>query len=855
MSEETPIPPSDQKQQQWLSIKEYSKKYDVSPFILYFRRKKGQLIMKTPGIPRVDGTPKRDSLFVLDASLEQHLALLNPSANPDDRNWITAKEYEQKYNVALRVITHLRIKGRMIAKGAGTYASGRSGARVEFLYLDIPLEEHPTLPQDIHGHAEPKKKGFPLKSLEKQRKKVLKEKYLQDFLRNAPDDRMVFSSVELQKLLNIPPSTISRDWLRWGLIPRPVPEEFKHLSGTSVRGAFVYTRRDLVRFFNGEWGPAEKGTPDDILLGATSKDPLLEGQYYKYDPAKVYPLSATGFYHWLRAVDIQIESKRLKKWVTYKPWAIQREAVNEALRVDENGNFDHRLVVFSAPRGEGKTLLACMVTLFFFFNGYSEVITLAGNSRDQSKFTHYDLCKSIIQHTPALFKTPGLKIQEKNIALNAGPKEVFNYMQPIPTSVGLLPNTTRAVFTELHNLQDTKFFYDLWTSLRNVPNAMVIVDTTVARPGHLVHKLWQTYQKGTDPLIYFHHYSDKHYNPEMTEEALNHFRETLPDILFNMYFRNRWEDAAGSLFPIDKIRQMRILEVDGKLAPCPESNLAIKTLMELEHQRTILSRGGADLLALNKEITAIENRIVMVDELYKIPASKEDLVRIGKKYGCDRFIIGVGLDRALRLSKHTGRTALSCVARMPLSAEESRYFILDIFVPTESTLPVLADKFMEWMVKYGWIDKVVVETYSSEDFYDWVADKALASEFVSPSYAKQKPVFFSMDSIVEAGHLKCPKVPYYTDDQGTLFRGFTNREDLFCTEMQKFGFVPGLTDNKGTFGSPDKGNKSGTQDDTIYSVGWAIYATHGEGLIASGGRAGNGVIKALVNKDVVGDYR
>jgi len=500
------------------------------------------------------------------------------------------------------------------------------------------------------------------------------------------------------------------------------------------------------------------------------------------------------------------------------------------------------------------TLLVCVLTLFFFFNGYSETITLAGNTRDQSKFTHYDLCKGIVQHTPKLRKTPGLEIKEKHIALKTGPKEMFSYMQAVPTSVGLLPGTTRAVFTELHNLQDTKFFYDLWTSLRNVPNAMVLVDTTVARPGHLVHNLWQTYTKGEDPKIFFHHYADKHYNPEMTIEELNHFRQNMPEVLFSMYFRNRWEDAAGSLFPTEKVREMSVCGLDGAPGvPTPELTNAVKQIRELEITRNSYVKGKVDLLAVNREIAAIEQRLYPVVRLYKMPATREALEKIGKVYGCN-FVIGVGLDRAQRHSKHYGRTVMSCVARGALSAETSLYFVLDIFIPTESTLPVLAEKFLEWSREYGWIDKVAVETYSSQDFYDWVSDKALAAEFCTPSFQKQKPVFFTMSNIVDNGYLKCPPVPYYTDEDGKLYRGFTNKEDVFMEELDMFNYIPGVTEKTGTFGSPEKNKKSGVQDDTVYSVAWAIYATHGEDLVPAHRGGGSGIIAAIVNSDVVGDY-
>ena len=596
-----------------------------------------------------------------------------------------------------------------------------------------------------------------------------------------------------------------------------------------------------------------KGTPDDIIIGAATGTQALDGQYFNYSQTTPYPQDGHGFLAWIEDVELMVENKRLRQWVRFRPWDVQRQAVIEALITKNNGDFKHKIVVFCWPRGEGKTLIVCAITLFFFFNGYSEVITLAGNSRDQSKFTHYDLCKGMIQHTDRLNNIPGLDIKEKHIALKSGPKEIFSYMQAIPTSVGLLPGTTRAVFTELHNLQDTKFFYDLWTSLRNVPNALVLVDTTVARKGHLVHNLWQTYRKGEDPKIYFNHYDDVHHNPEMTQEELNHFKKTLPSSIFSMYFRNRWEDAAGNFFSTNRIKEIEVCGVDGKTGLLPEVPVTVKRLVDLEGKRAAYDKGKIDLSAVNKEISAIEKRLVLVDHFYQLPATPEDLDKLAKMFGIS-FILGVGLDRAQRLSNNPGRTVMTCVARGLLSEEESIYFVLDIFIPEESTLPVLTSKFLEWSAGYGWIDKVVVEQFAGDDFYDWVSDKALAAEFVSPNFNRQRAIFFHLNNVVENGYLKSPRVPYYADDEGRLYRGFTNKDDVFREELGAFIFEG--TEKKGWFGSPEKKMKGGIQDDIVYSLGWAIYATHGEGLTPVPDRlGGNASIEAIVNNDVVGDYK
>jgi len=48
-------------------------------------------------------------------------------------------------------------------------------------------------------------------------------------------------------------------------------------------------------------------------------------------------------------------------------WDEQKSICLEALRM-ENGRFIHRLIVLCWPRGDGKSLLACLIQLWKFFN-------------------------------------------------------------------------------------------------------------------------------------------------------------------------------------------------------------------------------------------------------------------------------------------------------------------------------------------------------------------------------------------------------------------------------------------------------------------------------------------------------
>lgn len=759
-----------------------------------------------------------------------------------EEGWLTLKQYAKKYGLTRSKVFSLYTRDKLTYKKL-------SDGYTTILVLDVPLTMHNTNYEDrraksVITHFNGKDVSPKIIA---RRKKELKETYLPIFIEKAPPDRMAFSGEELIKLFDIYPPTLYRDWHGWGLKSRPIPEEYRKLNkDVHLVAKRLYFRTDIFRFFNGDWGGTET-SPDDIILGVTEGTSALEGEYYNFKKATIYPPDGDGILKWMDDVGIMREDKRVNGWSRYIPWEKQREFIRNAFVLKENGDYKHNLIICSWPRGEGKTLAVAMLTLFRFFNRYGETINLSGNSKDQATFAHYDLCKKIILNTPKLKNTPGLVIKEKYIALMAGPKEPVSQIKAIPSSVGLLPGTTCAVFTELHNLEDRQFFVDLWTSIRGIPNAMVLVDTTVAEPGHIVYELWESYCKGEDSLLYFHHYADEHHNPEVTQEQLDSFKRHMLEHEYNRYFRNRWEDATGGLFTPNKIKEMGFMSIDGLRGPIPALAKACRGIIELEAKRNAHDKVNISIASIQEEIKSIERRMTLVDEAYKIPAMPEDIDKLSKIFGAG-FIIGVGLDRSQMLGIGADRTVLTCVGRAIITSEISYYFILDMYMPTESTLPVLTNKLLEWTALYGWIDKIVIESYLGLDLHNWCLEKGFESELIPPSYKNQKPVFTEFYQLVEQGYLKCPKVPYYTDDDGNVYRGFTNKEDLFREEMKTF-----IAKSK-YFGSPEKALKGGVKDDAVYSTAWAIYATQGETVPMGSRGASIGVGDAIINKDVVGEY-
>jgi len=61
-------------------------------------------------------------------------------------------------------------------------------------------------------------------------------------------------------------------------------------------------------------------------------------------------------------------------------WLAQQRIARECLRM-KNGKFVYRLVAFCWMRGEGKSLLVCLIQLWKFFNFDRQKIMLGANSR------------------------------------------------------------------------------------------------------------------------------------------------------------------------------------------------------------------------------------------------------------------------------------------------------------------------------------------------------------------------------------------------------------------------------------------------------------------------------------------
>ena len=331
----------------------------------------------------------------------------------------------------------------------------------------------------------------------------------------------------------------------------------------------------------------------------------------------------------------------------------QKDTFRECLvmKKNEKGNnqFKHRIVSFCRPRGDFKTYDVMLIFLWRFFCFFSETIVLGSNSKEQVRFIHFDLARDTILNSPKLLdiiehenvKEKGIYLVEKGMS-RVGKNKIINQIIPISAFTGLLSNITCAAFSEIRDMKDEKFYTQLSGSIRTVFNAMILIDSTVSSKEHIFARLYK--QSFNDPIIFFQYYADKHYNPNMTEAELDHYKKLFTPYEYNMYFRNRWEDAEPALFSPVAVKEMGIMGMNGQYLNHAETQTAIKKIILLEELVDREIQQKRDISEILKEIEKIEQSFIPIDTVYKIPATFDDLNKLKDIVKSD-FIITIGLDR------------------------------------------------------------------------------------------------------------------------------------------------------------------------------------------------------------------
>jgi hypothetical protein len=523
-----------------------------------------------------------------------------------------------------------------------------------------------------------------------------------------------------------------------------------------------------------------------------------------------------------------------RSWVDI--WTEQKRVAEEAL-IMVDGRFIHRLLVFCWMRGEGKSLFACLIQLWKFFCFPRQQIMLGANSRDQVKFVHFDIMRDIILNSPKLIQIVGRRnVQEKEIRLKDAKGNIGSFIRSISSFSGIVSNVTGYTFSEMFDMKNPKFFVQIDGSIRNIPNALGVIDSTVSEKTHILYKLFKTYERNEDPHLYFSHrespkadYKD-FWNPQMTQSQLDSYDAKFPEADFARYFKNTWEAGSNKLFTEDMVDAAHYLGIDGTLGM---HNTIMKRLKLQSAKREVYKKRNKG--EMPKHLSIVDDYtkgIIPVESVYSLNdgslhprmASITELEALGKLYQTDWAIL-CGVDRAdpLKIDKMRGaKTIVTIVAKgLPNSKtnpelyfEESEiqkyiYFMLHFKHVESNEIDHIKEVIKSGIEEYDGLDSLCSERWGMWDVPKWCEENEIIFSPLSPTYDTQRSMFAELFTLFKTGLLKVPHI----------FVPGVKGDDLFVEEATTFDHNP----FKKSYGSPQKEEKYGIQDDSMFSLGHCIY--------------------------------
>ena len=540
-------------------------------------------------------------------------------------------------------------------------------------------------------------------------------------------------------------------------------------------------------------------------------------------------------------------------------WDWQKEnVIRPATSRNKQGQLYYHTIILCMPRGDGKSYLAALLLLWRFFTQLRQLIVLGSNSRNQSNWAMYDILKDMIVNSPMLLSIIGYEgIREKNIVLRDGLGQVASSIQSVSTFSGILSNLTCYNFTELFQQKNSNFFNQIDGSRRNIPDSQGIIDSTVSVKDHTLYKLYEasSLSKNTDPGIFFlYRYSETadyrdFLHPHMTQMQLNSFKGKFTPADFARYFKNTWELGDTKVFSPAVVRSIQYIGYQGSLGLQQSivSTCAKQIKYEEDPDSTLSKNLEMDLMPIPYSLT---------DNLHPISATITDLETLSELYDT-QWAIGIGLDLADPLKDDITRGArsiVSCIAKgLPgsrsnpslhlISEGKPRYiyFLLGLKHVETNEVEDVQYYIDGLLYDFGYINTICSERWGAAGLRPFAEENYIALELISPTYEKQRTGFNEFYRLVRTGYFKCPL---------TVIAG-SREEDIVREEMAYFEHDV----TRKWYGSPQKANPLGVQDDCMFSICWNIYGMRE--LTPDDFRQLNKTIfmgASLSNKELAGKY-
>jgi len=632
-------------------------------------------------------------------------------------------------------------------------------------------------------------------------------------------------------------------------------EAWKNLDEEDRKG---YVRRAKVK--------TKKRDRASLLRAAVG---LFKGDYEIEIQKSEYQNGAEGLIKWAEE-NVRVNLKRGKEpWVLLGElpdeqdefgrspkslWEKQKVELRVALEMDEHGVFKRNLIIWCHPRGEGKSFLTILIVIWRFFNFPFFKASLSANSKDQSDHMHFSEIKEIIQNSPALNEIVGEKgIVEREVRITRGKKGRFNLIKQLSTGSGLVSNTNMVTQSEAFQMPDKAFFVQWYGSLRNTPNALGIIDTTVSTKDHWIYELYKSYLNDPDGVVYFSYrcnrgaLPDGYWHPGMTERQIKGYRGTFTAVEFAMYYENLWDTEEVKLLSEVDIQAIGYIGIDGSVGGddlIREVLLRHNKLVSQESkigkrfQNSSVGYSAAD----PRRFAEVSDRLMNIDDYINLgeqapvdhatsvrgtgkKASLADLERLGKLYNTHWAII-CGIDKSdpMKYTKRlSARTAVCWLAKgLPDSMNSNRRELnkadLDYMYVQLGT--AIVDNSMDLGIQvilkhvqtaFGSIEMVTGEMFGMIGIKTWCDQNEIPFQAWNSSLERQRVGYSALISAITTGRFKSPSIPVQGSRESDIFR-----EELKYLDVDSTGKVP-------KYGSVEKHKQGGVQDDVIDADIWALY--------------------------------
>lgn len=519
-------------------------------------------------------------------------------------------------------------------------------------------------------------------------------------------------------------------------------------------------------------------------------------------------------------------------------WEWQKGIVRECI-VMEDGEFFYTLIVFCWPRGEAKSFLACYIMLWKFFCFPQQKIVLGANSKQQVKFVHYDVMRDIIFNSPPLLNQIGTKNVKKSELTITSKGKVQSKLAPITSFSGIVSNITGYTFSEFWLMKNESYFSQLDTSMRNIPNAFGIIDSTVSDKNHRLYKLWESSIKKKTRRLYFSYRSApnadyrEYKHPRQTQEQLDDYKTRLLFNEFEALMKNVWEAGGGTAFTEDVIMASRYLGVSKQVNTHAELLRNCQRIIKLRADQGTMAEKGFDkrVVELDLQIQNVFDGMwpltscLTLTDASGMPkmATVQELEALGNIYDTDWAVL-TGMDRADPMKIRTrARTILVALAKgLPGSrssnivrpdqdqkAPRYLYVLLCLIDVDDHSIEAIKEHLLTISMEFDGVDTFGSERWGSTDMVKWCDDQEIRTEIYYPSYANQRQMFTELYVAFQHGRFKAAPIAVPG----------SKSDDILEEELQIFRH----DSRKKLFGSPEKENPNGIQDDAVYALGATIF--------------------------------